>query len=81
MTVNPRWKVSIAAMMMRCKQLEIIDDTYSVCVFHGMWPPSPRQTGHPVHAKLGHSFHAMADNRSVATRGVSFYYVCPVPVN
>lgn len=45
------------------------------CAFHAKWPPVPRQTGHPVHAKLSHSFHAMADSRSVATRGVSFYYV------
>ena len=43
-----------------------------VCVFHAKWPPVPRQTGHPVHAKLGHSFHAMADSRSVATRGCKF---------
>ena len=42
------------------------------CVFHAKWPPVPRQTGHPVHAKLGHSFHAMADSRSVATRGCEF---------
>jgi transposase len=42
------------------------------CVFHAKWPPVPRQTGHPVHAKLGHSFHAMADSRSVATRGGEF---------
>ena len=42
------------------------------CVFHAKWPPVPRQTGHPVHAKLGHSFHAMADSRSVATRGCKF---------
>ena len=42
------------------------------CVFHAKWPPVPRQSGHPVHAKLGHSFHAMADSRSVATRGCEF---------
>lgn len=30
LAIKPRWKTSIAAMMMRCKQLQIIDDVYSV---------------------------------------------------
>lgn len=29
LTLKPRWKVSIAAMIMRCKQLNIIDDEYT----------------------------------------------------
>ncbi len=28
--LKPRWKVSVAAMIMRCKQLEIIDEEYAV---------------------------------------------------
>lgn len=28
-TLKPRWKTSVAAMIMRCKQLEIIDDEYA----------------------------------------------------
>lgn len=30
MTLKPRWKVSIGAMIMRCKQLNIIDEAYGV---------------------------------------------------
>ncbi len=30
LTLKPRWKTSVAAMIMRCKQLGIIDDAYSV---------------------------------------------------
>jgi hypothetical protein len=30
LALKPRWKVSVAAMVMRCKQLEIIDEAYGV---------------------------------------------------
>jgi len=30
LTLKPRWKVSVAAMIVRCRQLEIIDEAYSV---------------------------------------------------
>jgi Zn-dependent peptidase ImmA (M78 family)/transcriptional regulator with XRE-family HTH domain len=30
LTLKPRWKASVAAMIMRCKQLGIIDEAYSV---------------------------------------------------
>jgi Zn-dependent peptidase ImmA (M78 family)/transcriptional regulator with XRE-family HTH domain len=30
LALKPRWKVSVAAMIMRCKQLEIIDEAYGV---------------------------------------------------
>jgi hypothetical protein len=43
------------------------------------WPPIPRQSGHSFHAKLGHAFHAIADSRSVATRGCCFYLICISP--
>jgi len=30
LAIKPRWKISIAAMIMRCKQLDIIDDAYAL---------------------------------------------------
>lgn len=30
MTLKPRWKVSVAAMIMRCKQLDLINDAYAL---------------------------------------------------
>jgi Zn-dependent peptidase ImmA (M78 family) len=30
LTLKPRWKVSVAAMIVRCRQLDIIDDAYAV---------------------------------------------------
>ena len=29
LTIKPRWKTSVAAMIMRCKQLNVIDDAYA----------------------------------------------------
>lgn len=35
LSLKPRWKVSVAAMIMRCYQLEIIDDTQKLRLFKG----------------------------------------------